>query len=229
MKSARSDTAPAVDSSFSRRRQAERPLVEHDGSAMVVEGGHLLAVAGDHVHALETSSSPCRGSRRSGWRRRTTPPGTAACPGRRSAPARGPNSASIGRMFSSPSSGDRVNRLTPIVQELTRGHAVDRVHRPVRRQIDVARTLRCRIEAEIAPRRQVGRLPAAPARRAQTMRSCAAGRCSSHFRVKGGSASRMRSRPIMPGETVEPFRQDGGMIAGNVDDRPHRRPPSRPR
>src|SRR5262245_48013994 len=38
---------------FQSAREAERPLVEDDRPAMIVQRGHLLAVTGHHLHRLE--------------------------------------------------------------------------------------------------------------------------------------------------------------------------------
>ena len=52
-KSARRFTAPAAANSLSRVDRQNGPWFEHDGPAMIIQGRHLLAVAGVHLHALE--------------------------------------------------------------------------------------------------------------------------------------------------------------------------------
>src|SRR5205807_2624539 len=97
------------------------------------------------------------------------------------------------------------------------GQAVQHVDRPVRRQVDLAGVGGGRVEAQVGPGGDVGRLPAAPAGGAELLDLVQeAGLLPLTRDRRQGEAYPVAADGV--GEAVELLAQDGRVVAGDVDE-----------
>ena len=201
------------------RGQTKWALIEHDRPAMIIESGHLFPVMRNHLHALEpavglagTAPDQIGVGARFGQKQRRIlmhDDDSLAPELRQQTDACSP----------SPSSGDRANRLTPMFEKLSAGQAIQDVNRPVRRQIQPARSVppmdrdSRKLHAERLAASQL-----VPARGAQGARSSAESRSLPTCASTAGNARRMRSLPSRSPSRCDFRRENATVIAGDVDD-----------